>query len=279
VPKTARNPASGPVRCASARARAGVGDNQAGDRAEDAITSQTHGAGAIVIPEYVVLKILMRTEYRFFSEGKGFVTNVFGFDQQWENPNNFLLIEALFYLTKNRRVRGQIGLEGYFSVEHLADVLELQGFQRRDVLGACNHLLSTQLVEADHMNSVRVCEQDSIKVNPAGFIHLRVLSERMEYLYGVLPVTPIFDHNVARKIADTIRIESERGVVGGYQMVNCVDTFLKYLELQAQRLRQNFAEFGSDESGTAYVLRQIKGAIDHFKSPAATPRLPNLLDT
>jgi Type I restriction enzyme R protein N terminus (HSDR_N) len=71
-----------------------------GHLSEAAITSQTQGAGSIAIPEYTVLKIiLMRTEYRFFSEDSGFVQNIFSVDQEWENPNNFLLIEILFFLT------------------------------------------------------------------------------------------------------------------------------------------------------------------------------------
>jgi hypothetical protein len=85
-----------------------------GHLGEDALTSQMQGAGSIAIPEYTVLKILMRTEYRFFSDSSGFVKNIFGFEQEWENPNNFLLIEILFFLTTHRHVRGQIGLEGIF---------------------------------------------------------------------------------------------------------------------------------------------------------------------
>jgi hypothetical protein len=40
---------------------------------EEAITSTAKGAGDISIPEYRVLKILMRTEYRFFNDNSGFV--------------------------------------------------------------------------------------------------------------------------------------------------------------------------------------------------------------
>jgi hypothetical protein len=83
----------------------------------------------------------MRTEYRFFSEDSGFVQNIFSFDQEWENPNNFLLIEILFFLTCRRHLRGEIGLEGYFSVEHIADVMQLQGFVRSDARAACNYLV------------------------------------------------------------------------------------------------------------------------------------------
>jgi hypothetical protein len=39
-----------------------------GHLSADAITSHAKGAGEIIVPEYTILKILMRTEYRFFSE-------------------------------------------------------------------------------------------------------------------------------------------------------------------------------------------------------------------
>jgi hypothetical protein len=44
---------------------------------EEAITSTARGAGGIAIPEYRILKILMRTEYRFFNNNSGFVANAF----------------------------------------------------------------------------------------------------------------------------------------------------------------------------------------------------------
>jgi hypothetical protein len=251
-----------------------------GHLSEAAITSQTQGAGSIVIPEYTVLKILMRTEYRFFSEDSGFVKNIFSFDQEWENPNNFILIEILFFLTSHRHVRGQIGLEGYFSVEHIADVMQLQGFVRSDAHAACNYLVKNTLIEADHMNVDHVEFDDSVRISASGFIHLRILSERLEYLYGVLPVTPIVESDTARLIANTIEIENRNGVVGGYQMLNCAKQFYKYLDHQARRIRENFAGFGDDESGTAYILKQIQNTITHFETPASArgQQQPNLLD-
>ena len=58
---------------------------------EDQITSQVRGAGSILITEHNILKILMRTEYRFFSEQSGFVVNIFNFQNEWNKPNNFIL--------------------------------------------------------------------------------------------------------------------------------------------------------------------------------------------
>jgi hypothetical protein len=63
-------------------------------------------------------------------------------------------------------------------------------------------------------------------------------------------------------------------------MLSCVKHFYRYLEYQARRLNTNFAEFGGEGSGTAYILRQILSATDHFQNPFY-PRSQqlNLLDT
>jgi hypothetical protein len=251
-----------------------------GHLSEDAITSQSQGAGAIVIPEYTVLKILMRTEYRFFSDDSGFVKNLFGFAQNWENPNNFLLVEILYFLTRHRSLRGEIGLQGYFSIARIADELQLLGFTRSDIRDGCNYLVRTELVESDHMSRMEVDYQDCVKVTASGFIHLRILSERLEYLYGVLPATPILDGDVARQIAGTLSTENRRGTIGGYQMLNCVKLFSKYLKSEASRVHQNFHRFSADDSGAVYILRQIDSAIEHFERPRGAPAAsPNILDS
>ena len=108
---------------------------------EEAITSTAVGAGGIGITEYRVLRILMRTEYRFFNHNSGFVSNLFHFDEDWQQPNNFMMPEILFWLADNRKRRGEIGLEGYFSVTRIADELQRRGFVRNDICEACSWLL------------------------------------------------------------------------------------------------------------------------------------------
>ncbi len=55
-----------------------------GHLSAEAITSNVKGAGEIAIPEYTVLKILMRTEYRFFSDNSGFIANIFFCSDDWQ---------------------------------------------------------------------------------------------------------------------------------------------------------------------------------------------------
>jgi hypothetical protein len=237
-----------------------------GHLTEEAITSTAKGAGGIAIPEYRVLKILMRTEYRFFNDNSGFVSNVFHLDEAWHQPNNFILSEILFWLCDNRKTRGEIGLEGFFSVQRIAEELQRRGFVREDIVAACSWLLRKQLIEADHMNQTEVVLTDSVKVTASGFIHLRILCERLEYVYGVLTVTPISDQTVAAQIGEYILRENQM-ITGGFQQLGGAQVFLQYLQAQFDQMRAAYSEFGSDRSGASFALKQIQNAIAYFKNP------------
>ena len=250
-----------------------------GHLSEEAITSTAKGAGGISIPEYRVLKILMRTEYRFFNDNSGFVANIFHFDEAWHQPNNFVVPEILFWLCDNRKTRGEIGLEGFFAVQRIAEELQRRGFVREDVVSACTWLLKKQLIEADHMNQSSVVNTDSVKVTASGFIHLRILCERLEYVYGVLTVTPISDQTVAAGIAEYISRDNQM-TTGGFQQLGCAEVFLKHLEDEFAQLRAAYYEFGSERSGASFVIKQVQNAIAYFKNPVLGGGLQgkNILD-
>lgn len=250
-----------------------------GHLSEEAITSTVRGARGIAIPEYTVLKIVMRTEYRFFSENSGFVTNLFHFEDDWEQPNNFLLADIVFWLCENRKRQGHIGYEGYFSVEHIADVLQLRGYVREDVVAACSWLVRKQMIEADHMNQSHVELSDCVKVTASGFIHVRILCERMEYLYGILSVTPIVEQQVAKCIAEYINRENQSDRLGPYQQIQCIKEFLSYLRYQHAQLTSCYPEFGGARTGATFVIEQVESVVNYHSNPeAARGRRPNFLD-
>jgi hypothetical protein len=234
-----------------------------GHLSPSAITSAAIGGGAVAITERQIIKILMRTEYVFFSDHSGFVTNIFSYDPDWEKPDNFLLIEILYTLQRNRKKIGQIGLEGYFTCRSLATALQKFGYTPSDTLRALNLLLRRQLIAADHMNFRKVEFDDCVRILASGFIHLRVLSGRIEYLYGVLVTTPLTDKRIAERLADIVRNESLRGGVSSYQTVNAVETFYQYLLDEDKFLSNHFVQ--STETGRAYVLNKIAEGIDLFK--------------
>lgn len=210
--------------------------------------------------EHLVLRILMRTEYRFFSEHSGFVSNVFDSGSEWEKPDNFLLVEILYYLALNKKRTGQIGLQGYFTCESVMHEVQRLGYVERDVLDGLNRLLKRRLIGADHMNFNEVGPQDSVRIHASGFIHVRVLTGRLEYLHGIIPTTPIFDGDTAQRLADYVRQESARGHSPAFQKANAVEVLVDYLSRQRTL---NATPFNRD-CGADYVLKNARAALQHF---------------
>ena len=77
-----------------------------------AIASNTMGAGEVALKEHTILRILMRTNRRLFSNDSGFVQNIFAYDATSEKPDNFIVIEILFFLFSNRKISGSLTLRG-----------------------------------------------------------------------------------------------------------------------------------------------------------------------
>ncbi len=118
------------------------------------------------------------------------------------------------------------------------------------------------------MNFRKVEFDDCVRILASGFIHVRVLAGRIEYLYGVLPTTPLTDKGVADRLTDVVKNESIRGKVGSYQTVTAVETFFKYLIQEREFLSNPFLQ--TAETGRDYVLAHIQQAIEHFKNVNAT---------
>ena len=106
----------------------------------------------------------MRTDYRFASDQSGYTINVFGFEKEWERPDNFILVECLYYLIVNRKKQGDIGIEGYFACSRIADALQRYGYVPEDVLAALNYLLHRRMIGADHMGYSTVAPKDSVHI-------------------------------------------------------------------------------------------------------------------
>jgi hypothetical protein len=248
-----------------------------GHLGEDQITSQVRGE--VKITEQNILKILMRAEYRFFSDNTGFVTNIFHFENDWKKPNNFILPEILFYLAQNRKRKGQAGVEGYFSIRHLADEMQRIGVDAEDTLAGANYLLKRYLINADHMNNASVDWQDCVKISASGYIHLRILAERVEYIFGVIPTTTITDDITMKSLGEVVARENSVGYVSEQAKSIAVNRFFDYLYDQAvlfaERSGRDFDKKDAT-SGTIYVLRQVWKAMKNHSGEQTSSE--NILD-
>lgn len=234
-----------------------------GHMPEDLITSVARGHATKSISEYRLIKILMRGDYRYFNGRSGFVSNVFYCSADWNRPSNFLVAEILYWLIRNRRIQGDNGHLGYFSVTHIADELEKFGFVREDVYDASKFALNEGLIEADTLSVIELGWRDAVKSTASGWAHLRILVERVEYLSAVLPTTPIYDDHLRDLVFDRMKMENRYGELRLHQAVHLVEQFNKYLLEQKAALDEH-PEYGkAAKSGARYVLEKVQAGLDH----------------
>ena len=243
-----------------------------GHMPEDLITNVASGPETNSFPEHLIFRILMRQDYRFYSENSGNIANLFYCDARWERPSNFIVIEAIFYLVRNIRSPGDNGQMGFVSVERVLERLEAFGFVRDDIFQAVLYLIRKELVEADSSTSATLCHSDSIKATASGWAHLRILSSRAEYVSSVLPTTPINDPKVVARVADLMQIESRYGSLERPQVAGVVRDFQRYLQDQLKTLRVHPGYAMPGQNGAAYILSKIGEALEFERTGSVLPR-------
>lgn len=251
---------------------------RSGHLSEEAITSKVRGGSEFAVTEDVILKTVMRGDYKFYSQNSGFVANIFHTEDSWERPSNFLVPDILFWLYVNRKSLGKIGLEGYFTVIDVARALELRGYVAEDVFKAIGYLLKSGLVEADHFGSQLLTMDDSVKVTSSGFIHLRILAERLEYVFGISPVTPLPDRRAVEAISKIIDVESNRGDVPESMKIQAAAAMFGVLREDYTKHVSSYPAFSNPQSGAAYVLNRLEDVVSRSRARTPPPVVSNPLD-
>ncbi|MFZ2003596.1 MAG: hypothetical protein WAV02_00800, partial [Stellaceae bacterium] len=226
------------------------------------ITSAVRGGARTAIREYNLLRILMRTKYQFFSDESGALSNVFVTDSDWNRPTILLGLELLNYLIDNRKVEGEIGLQGYFTVEHLQAFLENLGFDRTDAASCMEIMLNRGLVVADQLRVKKLSEHHSIKIHASGFMHSRVLSERMEYLYGILTMVPFRDRKRAEQIANCLLTERQTDQISYARRIRAVSCLRDELNEEIEAHIKTYSVYRDELHGARLTLERINSALE-----------------
>lgn len=243
-----------------------------GHMPEDLITNVVSGPETSAFPEYLVFRILMRQDYRFYSENSGNIANLFFCDPRWARPSNLIVVEAIFYLVRNIRSPGDNGQMGFVSVERVLERLEAFGFVRDDIFEAILYLVRKDLVETDSATATTLSREDAVKATASGWAHLRILSSRAEYVASVLPTTPVNDGRLVARVADLMQIENRFGTLDRTQVAGLVRDFQFYLEEQFKGLKVHPGYSMAGQNGTTYILSKIGEALAFERTGTVSAR-------
>lgn len=252
-----------------------------GHMSEDELARISMGSKDARINEYTLLKILMRGDNRFFTNTSGLIANLFHCEGTWKRPSNLICVEILYLLIGKRKAKGDNGHMGYFSVNSIVRTLETMGFVGEDVLNACEYLVGKGLVEPDSLSLIKLEETDCIKVTASGFIHMRILSERIEYLSSVLPITAINDDRLSDRVFDAMKTENQVGKLSFRRKSTLTKQFGEYLSSQRRELRKHDGYAAIQTTGADYIIGHIESSVEKSSSEGlrTRPIQTDFLDT
>jgi hypothetical protein len=155
--------------------------------------------GKADIKHDILIKILMRADYRIYSEEAGFIKNVFEPPKNGFTGNIFLAVEILGFFAQPQGDSVRIG--GFRSFEELLSDMAGMGFGEDEVREQVHTLVKYKMLAYDGEDTELPADGDLIKITPSGFIHLRSLPHFIEYISSAALHMPFDDHAVARRIA------------------------------------------------------------------------------
>lgn len=159
--------------------------------------------------------------------------------------------------------------------------MEKMGFVRSDVVAACKYLMGKTLIEADTLSLVDLSSEDCVKVTASGFIHMRILSERVEYLSSVLPTTAVNDGAFVDQIFDAMGVENRTGNLSLSRRLVLTKQLATYLAKQRDAMRQHDGYRSQSKTGADYLIGHIESAVRKFSDQGQQrrPLQQDLLDT
>jgi hypothetical protein len=224
-------------------------------------------SGAHRFQETNLIKALMRTNYLYFFDGHGFTYNLYDFAPGVALKNHVLKFELLEFLVANRKRLGDARFEGYFSAGFLIERFRRLGFPDKDTHATLEVLLNQGLIVADHMRTAGLGIRDSVRVHASGFIHIRVLAARTDYIAAAALVTPVSNRGTADKVGRLWQITDPHKDIARKHKNAVVKLFLDYLQSHTRSLFRSMPLYKDDAPGSENLLRHAREAIGFARRP------------
>jgi hypothetical protein len=232
--------------------------------------------GSAKIEHDQLIKILMRSDYRLYSEQSGFIHNIFWTPTEQFSGNAFLTAEILGFFAQEG-VSGSDKIAGYWRLEELQSDLSSMGFQEGELRAGVQNLVQRKMLAFDGEDTESPDDEDLIKITPSGFIHLRTLPYFIEYLSSVALYCPVGDATVTRRITELWTRAQNYPDLGFSQKHEVASIFRDYLVREKVRLdvqnplfRERCREAENLVRAITQTVNQTQGIADGIRARYST---------
>lgn len=172
---------------------------------EDEIFKIRAAKGKYILPYNVVAQVLLRRNRRFY-DGDGdysYIKNIFSCVPEDSKPTYFTRLIILRWLEQRWKRKGPSGIVGYHQIKQLKTSLVPLGLNDLVINREIVFLLRARCITAEHLRLDIESDDDLIRLAPAGFVHLDLVSN-IEYLAAVSEDTWFDEESIATAIANRI---------------------------------------------------------------------------
>lgn len=166
---------------------------------ESEILKIQRATGTYQIPLYIMLRVLLRQNRRYYDGSKTYLRNLFSTKEAAAPRDYFLHLSILTWLSNRVGKRSVSRVVGYFPIRDMVAFLATYGFGRDAVIDAVTSLARWHCVLSEDFKVDDLTDATLVKISPAGIVHLELLSD-VSYWAAVAEDIFFDDHSLAERI-------------------------------------------------------------------------------
>jgi hypothetical protein len=207
---------------------------------EDEIFKIMRSEGKYTLPLYLVTRILLRGNLRYYDGQSSSVKNIFDIFHKDSSPFYFSRLLILRWLNQRFNQTGKNGVRGYFPVNEMRDELIMLGVPDYAFDRELDVLIKSHCILSENLTIEKVSGGDLIRLSSAGLVHLDLLGS-VDYLATVAEDTWFDERAPAERISDRIG-RSEKHFHVHTQLQNAKE-LVEYLKTKHNTLTSQISTF------------------------------------
>lgn len=212
--------------------------------------------GGYQLSYHQFLKSIMLGEYRYYSQDRSHIMNVFDFDNSiTDSPFNQLRI--LNYLQYRSNKRSKIG-SGYVLIDELITIFEAVSIKRDVVIDSLLRLSSFNLVEYDNQSRTDIKNAIYAKITASGNYYMSNIIKEFVYLDSVMIDTPIYDQTLYDSLRHDIYVTDLD------KRIDRTSKFLSYLCQCEEEEHKTHPEYLHNELTNSLFCDKIHKSFEEF---------------
>lgn len=223
------------------------------------------------IKDDLLIKIMMRADYRLYSEESGFIRNIFAQPANGYSGNVFLMVEVLGFFAEPQGPNDRVG--GYRKLQDLLSDMASMGFSEDEVRDSVQSLIVHKMLAYDGEDTAAPADADLIKITPSGFIHLRTLPSFIEYISSAALFIPFDDVAIAKRVATIWERASRYPDLNFSFKHEVVAMVSEFLIRHKNRLDAENPLFKERSREAERIVRTISHTVNLYANAAATQRV------